>query len=108
MKRREFITLVGGVASWPLAGRAQVSTKRSLVAWLGLGMERGSSGFIDPFLQGMRELGYVQDREFEVIYRFAEGYSERLPALAAEVVRLHPAVILAASSGPAVAAKQLP
>jgi putative ABC transport system substrate-binding protein len=54
----------------------------------------------------MQELGYIQDREFEVIYRFAEGYSERLPALAAEVVRLHPAVILAASSGPAVAAKK--
>ena len=54
----------------------------------------------------MRELGYVQGRDFDIVYRFAEGYSEQLPTLAAEVVRLHPAVVLAASSGPAVAAKK--
>ena len=54
----------------------------------------------------MRELGYVQGRDFDIVYQFAEGYSEQLPTLAAEVVRLHPAVVLAASSGPAVAAKK--
>jgi putative tryptophan/tyrosine transport system substrate-binding protein len=107
MRRRKFISLLGGAAvAWPLAARAQISTKRPLVAWLGLGTERGSSGFVDPFLQGMRELGYVQGRDFDIVYRFAEGYSEQLPTLAAEVVRLHPAVVLAASSGPAVAAKK--
>jgi putative ABC transport system substrate-binding protein len=106
MRRREFITLLGGAATWPLVARAQISTKRPLVAWLGLGTERGSSGFVDPFLQGMRELGYVQGRDFDIVYRFAEGYSEQLPTLAAEVVRLHPGVVLAASSGPAVAAKK--
>jgi putative ABC transport system substrate-binding protein len=107
IRRQEFIVTLGGAAAvWPLAARAQISTKRPLVAWLGLGTERGSSGFVDPFLQGMRELGYVQGRDFDMVYRFAEGYSEQLPSLAAEVVRLHPAVILAASSGPALAAKK--
>jgi putative ABC transport system substrate-binding protein len=100
VNRREFIRLLGGAVTSPLAAQAQT------IAWLGLSTKRGSSGFVDPFLQGMRELGYVQGRDFDIVYRFAEGYSEQLPTLAAEVVRLHPAVILAASSGPAVAAKK--
>jgi len=107
VKRREFITLLGGAAAaWPLAARAQVPTKRPLVAWLGLGTQPGSSVFVDAFLQGMRELGYVEGRDFDFVYRFANGYIDQLPTLADEAVRLHPAVILAAASGPAVAAKK--
>jgi putative tryptophan/tyrosine transport system substrate-binding protein len=86
--------------------RAQVSTKRPLVAWLGLGTQPGSSVFVDAFLQGMQELGYAEGRNFDFVHRFADGYIERLLTLADEVVRLHPAVILAAASGPAVAAKK--
>jgi putative tryptophan/tyrosine transport system substrate-binding protein len=106
VRRRQFITLLGGAAAWPLAVRAQVSTKRPLVAWLGLGTQPGSSVFVDAFLQGMQELGYAEGRNFDFVHRFADGYIERLLTLADEVVRLHPAVILAAASGPAVAAKK--
>jgi putative tryptophan/tyrosine transport system substrate-binding protein len=106
MRRREFVTLLGGAATWPLAAHAQGSTKRPVVAWLGLGTQPGSAVFVDAFLQGMRELGYAEGRDFEIVYRFAAGYIEQLQILADDVVRLHPDVILAAASGPAVAAKK--
>src|SRR5262249_14800780 len=103
MKRREFLTLLGGAtAAWPLAARAQ---ERPLIAWLSGGARGASVGFIDAFLQGMRELGYVESRNFDVVSRYADGYAERLPALAEELVRLKPKVILAAATGQAVAAK---
>jgi putative ABC transport system substrate-binding protein len=62
--------------------------------------------FADAFLQGMREHGYVEGRNFDIVYRFADGYVERLPALAEELVPFHPNVILAPASGPAVAARK--
>jgi putative ABC transport system substrate-binding protein len=106
MRRREFISLLGGAAAvWPLAARAQPAAKRPLIAWLSLGAPVATRVFIDAFLQGMREHGYVEGRQFDITYRFADGYIERLPALADELVRLNPNVILAPASGPAVAAK---
>src|SRR5271157_4337495 len=106
MRRREFITLLGRAAvAWPVAARAQPSTKRPLIAWLSLGASTATQVFIDAFLQGMRDHGYVEGRQFDITYRFADGYIERLPALADELVRLNPNVILAPASGPAVAAK---
>ena len=54
----------------------------------------------------MRDQGYLEGRNFEIVYRYADGYVERLPALAEELVRFHPNVILAPASGPAVAAKK--
>jgi hypothetical protein len=55
---------------------------------------RGSaSAGIDPFLKGMRELGYVEGNDFELLYRFSDGYADRIPSLAEEVVRLKPDVI---------------
>jgi putative ABC transport system substrate-binding protein len=106
MRRREFITLLGRTAvAWPVATRAQPSTKRPLIAWLSLGASTATQVFIDAFLQGMRDHGYVEGRQFDITYRFADGYIERLPALADELVRLNPNVILAPASGPAVAAK---
>jgi putative ABC transport system substrate-binding protein len=62
--------------------------------------------FVDAFLQGMRDHGYVVGRNIDIVYRFADGYVERLPALAEELVHLRPSVILAPASGPAVAAKK--
>jgi putative tryptophan/tyrosine transport system substrate-binding protein len=109
VKRREFITLLGGAAasslSPPLAASAQPATKRPLIAWLSGGSQNGSRVFVEAFLQGMRDLGDVEGRQFDITYRFADGYTERLPTLAEEVVRLGPSVILAPASGPAVAAK---
>jgi putative ABC transport system substrate-binding protein len=105
MKRREFIMLVGGMATaWPVGVLAQIS-KRRLIVWLGGGTETASSVFIGPFLQGMRDLGYVENQDFDMVYRFADGYVQRLPAIAEEVVRLKPSIILAPASGSAVAAK---
>src|SRR5262245_9404206 len=102
IERRPFITLLGGAAAaWPLAARAQ---ERPLIAWLSEGARGASVGFINAFLQGMRELGYVESRNFDVLYRYADGYAERLPALAEELVRLKPKVILA-SRGACAAAR---
>jgi hypothetical protein len=64
-----------------------------------------SKVFVDAFLKGMQEFGYVEASNFDIVYRYADGYVERLPPLAEEIVRLHPDVILAPASGPAVAAK---
>ena len=101
IRRRTFITLLGGAVAWPLAARAQ---ERPLIAWLSEGARGASVGFINAFLQGMRELGYVESRNFDVLYRYADGYAERLPALAEELVRLKPKVILA-SRGACAAAR---
>ena len=103
MRRRDVLSLLGGAAVlWPVGVRAQ---QRPLVAWLSGGARAASLGFVDAFLQGMRQLGYVESRNFDVVYRYADGYAERLPALAEELVRLKPNVILAAATGQAVAAK---
>src|SRR5215471_882789 len=105
MKRREFVAAFGATAAWPLVAAAQVSTKRPLVAWLSGGGRSASLVFVDAFLKGMHEFGYVEGDNFDIVYRYAEGYIERLPAFADELVRLNPSVILAPASGPAVAAK---
>jgi putative tryptophan/tyrosine transport system substrate-binding protein len=107
MRRREFIAALGSAAMWPQMAAAQMAAKRPLVAWLSLGGKSGVSGFADAFLQGMREHGYNEGRDFDIVYRFADGYIERLPGLAEELVQLHPNVILAPASGPAVAAKKV-
>jgi putative tryptophan/tyrosine transport system substrate-binding protein len=112
LKRREFITLLGSAAAapsllWPLAAHAQPSGKRPLIAWLSLGAKQVSWVFVEAFLQGMKDNGYVEGRQFDLALRFAEGYIERLPAFAEELVRLDPSVIIAAASGPAVAAKKV-
>jgi putative ABC transport system substrate-binding protein len=106
MKRREFIAAFGA-AAWPLVARAQVTTRRPLVAWLSGGGQSGSLVFVDAFLKGMHKFGYIEGDNFDIVYRYADGYIERLPPLAEELVRLHPSVILAPASGPAVAAKNV-
>jgi putative ABC transport system substrate-binding protein len=106
MRRRDFITLGGAAAAWPVAAIAQVSTKRPLIAWLSLGERTASWTFVEAFLHGMRDFGYTDGDNFEFAPRFADGYIERLPMLAQELVQLRPSVILAPASGPAVAAKR--
>jgi putative ABC transport system substrate-binding protein len=106
VRRREFITLLGGAgAAWPLAARAQASPKGPTIAWIGTSPQLNAS-FVENFLRGMRERGYAEGRNFEMLYRFTDGYQERLPALTDEVVRLKPAVILAAAVIYAVAARK--
>ena len=103
--RRELLVALGGAAAWPLAARAQASPKGPTIAWIGTSPQLNAS-FIENFLRGMRELGYAEGRNFDMVYRFTDGYQERLPALTEEVIRLKPDVILAAAVIYAVAARK--
>jgi putative ABC transport system substrate-binding protein len=99
MKRREFIMLLGGAATgWPLAARAQQASKAWRVGLLSGASREPTSTNYEGFLQGMRELGYMEGRDFIMEYRFADGKYERLPELAAELVRLRADVIVTGTS----------
>jgi putative ABC transport system substrate-binding protein len=86
--------------------QAQVSSKPALIAWLGASRREPAQGFIDNFLQGMQDLGYVESRNFDMVYRFTDGYQDRLPALTEDVIQLNPDVILAPAVISAVAARK--
>jgi putative tryptophan/tyrosine transport system substrate-binding protein len=107
LRRRDFITLLGGGAAvaWPLAARAQVSADRPLIACLSAGLY-GRAPLIAGFQEEMRDLGYFAGRNIDIVYRFAENRLERLDALAEELVRLKPTVILAPAMVDAVAARK--
>src|SRR5262249_15204080 len=107
MRRRELLTLIGGApatAMRPRAALAQAPSKRPLIAWISGGTRQLGESFIENFLRGMTELGYAEGRNFDIVYRFTEGYQERLPTITEEVVRLKPDVILAAAAVTTVAA----
>jgi putative ABC transport system substrate-binding protein len=104
MRRREIIRVLGGAAFWPLSASAQIK-RRPLIAWLSGGSTKVTRAYAADFLDGMRELGYVEGQNFEMVYRIAELLPERLPAMAEDVVRLKPDVIVAASVNAAVPAR---
>src|SRR5215831_12405598 len=94
MKRREFITLLGGAAAgWPLAARAQ-QAKVATIGLLGTSSAAAQSQWTAAFVQRMRDLGWVDGRNLTIEYRWAEGRSERFAEFAAEFVRLKVDVIL--------------
>ena len=100
MKRRQFITLLGGAAAMPLAARAQQGGKLWRIGYLS-GIARPPSlqaSYFGGFLEGIRELGYIEGRDYLVEWRFADGHYERFPDLAAELVRLKFDVIVVAAS----------
>ena len=106
MDRREFLgTLAGGLLTAPLAAKAQQAAKIPRIGWLA-NNPAGSPHLLEAFLQGLRDLGYVEGRNVVIEYRDAEGKLERLPALAAELVALKVDVIVAAGPPAALAAKQ--
>ena len=104
MKRREFITLIGGAAAWPLAARAQQS-KVARIGVLYIGLADAES-FKKELRDGLRELGYVEGQNIAFEFRSAEGKLDRLPELASELVRLKVEVIVALYVPSALAAKQ--
>jgi putative tryptophan/tyrosine transport system substrate-binding protein len=104
IKRREFLLGVAA-AAWPLAARAQGSADRPLIACLSAG-SYGKVPLIAGFQEEMRDLGYYGGRNIDIVYRFAENRRERLDALAEELVRLKPAVIMAPAMVDAVAARK--
>jgi putative tryptophan/tyrosine transport system substrate-binding protein len=107
MRRREFITLLGSTAAWPLAAGAQQAAKPPLIAYLSVVSRERTSREIGGFLRGLHELDYVEGRDFDIAYRFADGRVDRSGALAAELLSLKPSVIFAVVTPAAVAAKAL-
>jgi putative tryptophan/tyrosine transport system substrate-binding protein len=96
LKRREFITLLGGAAWWPLAARAQ-QPPMPVIGWLSSGSQETDDVFrLPPFRLGLNETGYVEGRNVAIDYRRAENQIERLPALAADLAGRQVSLILAA------------
>jgi putative ABC transport system substrate-binding protein len=107
MKRRDFITLLGGAAAaWPLAARGQQVGKVARIGFLGTSSLSLERHLVDAFRQRLRELGHVEGQNVAIEYRWAEGRDNRLSALAVELVRLRPDLIVTTGTPGTLAAKR--
>src|SRR5215470_8056466 len=105
MNRRDFAFLSGAAAIVPRAVLAQYTSKRFLIGYLSF-PTKDTPLAVEDFLTAMRELGYTEGRDFEMLYRFADFHADRLPQLAVELVQLKPDVIVATATIQAVALKK--
>ena len=106
MRRREFLGLLGAIAAWPQGALAQAIKKRPVVGWLYFARYDLINNWLLLFLRGMQELGDIEGRDFEMVYRSADGKVELLPKAAAELVQLNPDIIVAPATIQAVAARK--
>ena len=106
MRRRNFITLLGGAAAWPLAARAQQAGKLPTIGYLGAATPLAWSQWTAAFVQRLRELGWIEGRTVAIEYRWGEGRNDRFAEIAAEFVRLKVDVIVTAGGAAALATKQ--
>jgi ABC-type uncharacterized transport system substrate-binding protein len=105
MRRREFIALLGSAAAaWPLAARAQQSGKMHRLGYIGLAQPNQVQHLLDVLRAGLREHGWIEGQNFAFDFRWAEGRSDRVPALAADLVRAKVDIIIVASTQAAQAA----
>jgi putative tryptophan/tyrosine transport system substrate-binding protein len=105
MRRREFVGLLGTLATMPQAALAQ-TTKKPRVGWLYYSRNELVARYLGLLLDGMRELGHTEGRDFEMVYTSADGRVERLPKAAEELVQLNPDIIVASATIQAVAIKK--
>jgi len=106
VRRREFITLLGGAAAWPLAARAQQASKLPTIGFLGESTRSGQRQWVDAFVQRLGELGWIEGRNVAIEYRWAEGRNERFAEISAEIVRRKVDVIVTQGTPAVIAAKQ--
>jgi putative ABC transport system substrate-binding protein len=105
MNRRNLITLIGGAAAWPVAGRAQQGAV-PVVGYLSVGSPTSSAGSVTAFRDGLREAGFVEGQNVAIEYRWMEAEDDRLTASVAELVRRPVAVIATGPTAAALAAKR--
>src|SRR5262249_40857835 len=105
-QRREFITLLGGAAAWPLAATAQQASKLPTIGFLGANTASTQRMSTDAFVQRLHQLGWIESRTVAIEYRWGEGRDERFAEIAAEFVRLKVDVILTYATPSSLAAKK--